>query len=52
MKRADLLNRQIGFFFADVKNRSHKKAPDLSIQGLLDVAVWLHDLDSNQGPSD
>ena len=29
-----------------------KKPLNLSIQGLFDVAVWLHDLDSNQGPSD
>ena len=29
-----------------------KKPLNLSIQGLFDLAVWLHDLDSNQGPSD
>lgn len=29
-----------------------KKPLNLSIQGLFDIAVWLHDLDSNQGPSD
>ena len=29
-----------------------KKPLNLSIQGLFYIAVWLHDLDSNQGPSD
>jgi hypothetical protein len=29
-----------------------KKPLNLSIQGLFGIAVWLHDLDSNQGPSD
>lgn len=39
-----------------LKNRTFsaptKKPLNLSIQELFDVAVWLHDLDSNQGPSD